>query len=180
MPTDTGIHIVTADAGFTRLVQPVVDKIDTSADSWSNGSFAHVLLDFPLTWALGQLNRMNSVERARTVVATQATHPAYLDMLAAFHVSSVVNAQDANALITGIYAAASALKVYQWKSGLTYMELRVTRLLVMGYDTASAAESLRVTQKTVNAHVSNILTKLDLDTRAQYVAKLMTHDSGEA
>src|SRR5690554_6646544 len=83
MPTDTGIHIVTADAGFTRLVQPVVDKIDTSADSWSNGNFAHVLLDFPLTWALGQLNRMNSIERARTVVATQATHPAYLDMLAA-------------------------------------------------------------------------------------------------
>lgn len=175
MTTDTGITILSADAGFTTLVKPVVDKIDTSADNWTNGNYAHVLLDFPLTWALGQLARMNSVQRARTVVATQATHPAYHDMLAAYHVSSVVDAHDANGLITGIYAAASALKVYQWKSGLTYMELRVTRLLVLGYDTAGAAESLRVTQKTVNAHVSNILTKLGLDTRAQYVATLIAH-----
>ena len=143
MSMESGIKIVTADAGFSSLVQPVVEKIDTSAENWTNGNYAHVLLDFPLTWAIGQLTRMNSVERARTVVATQATHVAYKDMLAAFHVSSVVDAHDANGLITGIYAAASAMKVYQWKSGLTYMELRVTRLLVQGYDTASAAESLR-------------------------------------
>lgn len=179
MSTETGIQIVTANAGFTSLVKPVLDKIDTTADNWSRGKVAHVLLDFPLTWAIGQLTLMNSMERARTVVATQASHPAYLDMLAAFHVSSVVNAHDANGLITGIYAAASALKVYQWKSGLTYMELRVTRLLVQGYDTARAAESLRVTQKTVNAHVSNILTKLGLDTRAQYVASLVSHQEEE-
>lgn len=175
MSIDTGIKILTADVGFTSLIKPVVDKIDTSADTWASGSHAHVLLDFPLTWAIGQLMLMNSVERARTVVATQATHPAYKDMLAAFHVSAVVDAHDANGLITGIYAAASAMKVYQWQSGLTYMELRVTRLLVLGYDTASAAENLRVTQKTVNAHVSNILTKLGLDTRAQYVAALIAH-----
>lgn len=175
MSLESGIKILTADVGFSNLVKPVVEKIDTSADSWTNGNYAHVLLDFPLTWAVGQLTRMNSVERARTVVATQASHPAYKDMLAAFHVSAVVDANDANGLITGIYAAASAMKVYQWKSGLTYMELRVTRLLVQGYDTASAAESLRVTQKTVNAHVSNILTKLGLDTRAQYVAALVAH-----
>ena len=52
--------------------------------------------------------------------------------------------------------------------------------VVQGYDTASAAESLRVTQKTVNAHVSNILTKLGLDTRAQYVATLIAHHEGLA
>ncbi len=178
MTVERGINIVTADVGFSSLVKPVVDKIDTTAENWSNGNYAHILLDFPLTWAVGQLTRMNSVERARTVVATQGSHAAYKDMLAAFHVSSVVDAHDANGLITGIYAAASALKVYQWQSGLTYMELRVTRLLVQGYDTASAAESLRVTPKTVNAHVSNILTKLGLETRAQYVATLVAHHGG--
>ncbi|MFA5594320.1 MAG: helix-turn-helix transcriptional regulator [Trueperaceae bacterium] len=178
MSMESGIKIVTADVGFSTLVQPVVEKIDTTAENWQNGNYAHILLDFPLTWAIGRLTRMNSVERARTVVVTQASHAAYKDMLAAFHVSSVVDAHDANALITGIYAAASAMKVYQWRSGLTYMELRVTRLLVQGYDTASAAESLRVTQKTVNAHVSNILTKLGLDTRAQYVATLIAHHEG--
>ncbi|NLG07660.1 MAG: helix-turn-helix transcriptional regulator [Deinococcales bacterium] len=175
MTKETGIKIITADDSFATLVRPVVDRVDTSADHWTNGNFAHVLLDFPLTWAISQLTLMNSVERARTVVATQASHPAYHDMLASFHVSSVVGHADANGLITGIYAAASALKTYQWRSGLTYMELRVTRLLVQGYDTARAAESLRVTQKTINAHVSNILTKLGYETRAQYVAALIAH-----
>ncbi len=175
MTKETGIRIITADESFTTLVRPVVDKVDTSAQHWTNGNYAHVLLDFPLTWAIGQLTLMNSVERARTVVATQATHVAYHDMLASFHVSSVVVNHDANGLITGIYAAASALKTYQWKSGLTYMELRVTRLLVQGFDTARAAAELRVTQKTINAHVSNILTKLGYETRAQYVAALISH-----
>lgn len=175
MPNESAIRIRTADASFATLVQPIVDKIDTSEGGWSSGNYAHILLDFPLTWAVGQLALMNSIERARTVVATQAAHSAYHDMLASFHVSSVVNSQDVNALITGIYAAASALKAYQWKSGLTYMELRVTRLLVLGYDTKGAAENLRVTQKTINAHVSNILTKLGYETRAQYVAALVSH-----
>lgn len=175
MEKDRGIRIITADASFSTLVRPVVDRIDTNADGWSHDNYAHVLLDFPLTWAIGQLKLMNSIERARTVVATQAAHSAYHDMLASFHVSSVVSTRDATGLITGIYAAASALKAYQWRSGLTYMELRVTRLLVLGYDTARAAEELRVTHKTVNAHVSNILTKLGYESRAQYVAALISH-----
>lgn len=178
MPKESGIKIISADESFSSLVRPVLEQVDTSASHWSEGNFAHVLLDFPLTWAIGQLAAMNSVERARTVVATQGTHPAYRDMLASFHVSSVVSNTDASGLITGIYAAASALKTYQWKSGLTYMELRVTRLLVQGYDTGAAATELKVTQKTINAHVSNILTKLGYDTRAQYVAALVGHHPG--
>lgn len=175
MHKDSPITISAADPSFAALVRPAVESVDTRTRSWTNGSYAHILLDFPLTWAVRRLKRMNSVERARTVVATQAAHPAYHDMLASFHVSAVVKSSDVNALITGIYAASSALKAYQWKSGLTYMELRVTRLLVLGYDTEGAAETLSVTPKTVNAHVSNILTKLGYETRAQYVAALVTH-----
>ncbi len=175
MASESGISILTANASFSSLVRPVVEKIDTKADSWSNGNHALVLLDFPLTWALRRLMLMNSLERSRTVVATQAVHPAYHDVLASYHVSAVVNTHDAHGLVTGIYAAASAMKVYKWKSGLTYMELRVTRLLLLGYDTSATAENLRISQKTVNAHVSNILAKLKLDTRAQYIATLISH-----
>lgn len=174
MEANTGINILSANPSFLKLVRPVVDKIDTTAEGWTNGNHAMVLLDFPLTWALRRLMLMNSMERSRTVVATQAVHPAYHDVLASYHVSSVVNTHDANGLITGIYAAAAAMKVYRWQSGLTYMELRVSRLLLLGYDTAAAAESLRISQKTVNAHVSNILTKMKLDTRAQLVATLIS------
>lgn len=178
MTKEPAIRITTADPAFSVLVKPAVERVDTEADSWNSGTYAHILLDFPLTWAVRRLKMMNSLERARTVVATQAAHPAYHDMLASFHVSAVARTRDVNALITGIYAAASALKAYQWRSGLTYMELRVTRLLVLGYDTSSAAASLRVTQKTVNAHVSNILTKLGYETRAQYVAALISQQEG--
>ena len=173
----SGINVITADDSYQRLVRQTVEQVDTSSSHWSAGNYAHVLLDFPLTWAVGQLRELNSIERARTIVATQATHSAYRDMLASFHVSGVVAHHDSPALITGIYAAASALKTYQWRSGLTYMELRVTRLLVLAYDTAGAAAELRVSQKTINAHISNILTKLGYDTRAQYVAALLSHNS---
>lgn len=174
MTKDASINIITASDGFSNLVRPTVERIDAQTDRWTADNYAHVLLDFPLTWALTQLAGMDSVTRARTVVVTQATHPAYHDMLAAFHVSSVVMSDNETSLIAGIYAAASALKVYQWKSGLTYMELRVTRLLVLGYDTNDVAAELKVTRKTINAHISNILTKLGYDSRAQYVAALMT------
>lgn len=52
MMKDTGIKIITADDSFATLVRPVVDRVDTSAEHWTNGNFAHVLLDFPLTWGI--------------------------------------------------------------------------------------------------------------------------------
>ncbi len=134
---------------------------------------ARVILDFPLTWAIAQLERSNSILRARTLVATQATHPVYLDCLASYHVAAVVVSTDEPAILGGVYAAATAQKTYQWQSGLTYMELRVTRLLLQGLDTKSAANALSISAKTINAHGSNILCKLGYENRAQYIAHLL-------
>jgi DNA-binding CsgD family transcriptional regulator len=72
-------------------------------------------------------------------------------------VSGVVCSTDEPALLSGVYAAATAQRTYQWRSGLTYMELRVTRALLRGLDTRGIATSLSISAKTVNAHVSNIL-----------------------
>lgn len=172
------VNIISADESYHRLVQEALDQIEASSPKWLNDHAALLVLDFPLTWAMVRLTEMNSLDRARTLVVTQGTHAAYLDLLASFHVSGVVGTNDMRMLVTGIYAAASALKTYQWKSGLTYMELRVTRMLLQGLDTPSSAERLRVSQKTVNAHVSNILSKLGLDSRTQYVAALIGHNPG--
>ncbi|MBX3139394.1 MAG: helix-turn-helix transcriptional regulator [Trueperaceae bacterium] len=168
------VNIIAADESYHRLVQEALDQVTASPPRWQAAA-AQLVLDFPLTWAMTRMTDMNSVERAKTVVVTQGSHPAYLDMLASHHVSGVVEVGDMRMLVAGIYAAASSLKTYQWRSGLTYMELRVTRLLLQGLDTAASADHLRVAQKTVNAHVSNILSKLGLESRTQYLAALVAH-----
>lgn len=168
-----GLRIIVAHEDFHALIQGVMQRADIAKESSSSTSTAHLLLDLPLTWALGQLERLNSVERARTVVVTQGQHPAYLDTLASFHISGVVTSLDERTLLSRVYAAASALKTYQWKSGLTYMELRVTRLLLAGMGTEDVADRLRVSGKTVNAHISNVLVKLGYENRAQYIAAVL-------
>ncbi len=170
-----GVRLKVAHESFSNLVQEVLVRSGLASPNPAGGGVAEVILDYPLTWAFGQLEVLNSVERARTLVVTQSGHPAYQDCLASYHVSGVVESTDETALLSGIYAAASSQKTYHWKSGLTYMELRVTRLLLKGRDTRATAEELNISFKTVNAHVSNILNKLGYSNRAQYVAALLSH-----
>jgi DNA-binding CsgD family transcriptional regulator len=167
---------VAVDASHTTY-EKVIEEVLTSAGLLTPDGpvqyLARVILDFPLTWAIARLERADSVMRARTLVATQATHPVYLDCLASYHVAGVVTSTDEPAILSGVYAAATAQKTYQWRSGLTYMELRVTRLLLQGRDTRAAAAALSISTKTINAHVSNILCKLGYENRAQYIAHLL-------
>jgi DNA-binding CsgD family transcriptional regulator len=166
-------QLLASHASFRPLVEGVLSRAGVRASDGFRHGVAKVVLDFPLTWAFQQLEPLNSFERSHTVVCTQAAHLAYLDCLASYHLSAVVNCTDENALLSSVFAAASAQRIYQYNSGLTYMELRVTRLLLMGHDTRSLAQQLRISHKTVNAHVSNILCKLGYESRAQYIAILM-------
>ncbi len=168
-----GIQILYHHPTYTSFMKPVLERSDIQlADTFDHG-VAQIVLDYPLTWAITQLEKMDSIARARTLVATQTSQPIYQDCLASFHLSGVVNSTNENALLSAIYAAASAQKTYQWQSRLTYMELRVTRLLLQGLDTKRLAKQLQISYKTVNAHISNILGKLDLESRAQYLAALL-------
>ena len=169
-----GTRITASHPSYERLIEEALRRAKLLDDDGPTPYLAHVILDFPLTWALARLEELDSVLRARTLIATQATHPVYLDCLASYHVSGVVNSTDEPALLSGVYAAATAQRTYQWRSGLTYMELRVTRALLRGLDTRSVAAHLSISTKTVNAHVSNILCKSAAETRAQYVAQLLT------
>jgi DNA-binding CsgD family transcriptional regulator len=149
------------------------------AETFRHG-VARILLDYPQTWVLPQLKNMNSFERSHTIVCTQSSHEAYFDCLASFHISGVVNMINENGVIGGIHSAAAAQRFYQYRSGLTYMEMRVTRLLLAGNCTAKTAAQLSITAKTVNAHISNILLKFGYESRAQYIAILLGDGSSRA
>lgn len=171
-----GVHVQTSHPAFLTLIQEIMERPDVEPHVSGGSGVAHVLLDFPLTWTLYQLERLDSIDRARTLVITQATHPAYLDCLASYHVSGVATSTDERGIVAGLYAAASAQRSYHYRSPLTFMELRVVRLLLMGYDTQRAAKDLGVSYKTVNAHVSNALCKLGYDNRAQLVVHVLGMD----
>lgn len=167
------VQLHTSHVSFRPLVEGVLTRTGMPTSEKFKHGVAKVVLDFPLAWAFEQLEPLNSFERSHTVVCTQANHPAYVDCLGSYHLSAVVNCTDETSLLAAIYAASAAQRIYQYTSGLTYMELRVTRLLLMGHDTRELARQLRISHKTVNAHVSNILCKLGYESRAQYVAILM-------
>jgi DNA-binding CsgD family transcriptional regulator len=160
---------------YERLITDALQRSALLSEVAVPGQFvATIVLDYPITWAFGYLERLDSIQRARTMVATQATHPAYLDCLASYHVSSVVASTDEPSLLSGVYAAATAQRTFHWRSGLTYMELRVVRLLLRALETNAVAERLSISPKTVNAHVSNVLCKLGLQSRSQLIAALLT------
>lgn len=60
--------------------------------------------------------------------------------------------------------------------GLTARELDVLRLVATGKTNRAIATDLFLSEKTVARHVSNILTKLDLATRAGATAYAYQHD----
>lgn len=168
-----GVRLSTSIDSFRELVSRILQEGEIDLEPKENDNVAHVLIDAPVSWAFSQLDKMNSLERARTVVVVQSAHPAYCDVVASYHISGVVAITNEAEIVSSIYAAASALRTYSWQSGLTYMELRVSRLLLKGFSTETAARELRVSAKTINAHVSNALSKLGHDSRAQFVAALL-------
>lgn len=167
------VQLTASSDTYKELMRRIAEGSDIFFATSLVSPVAHVLLDFPTSWSFTRLEEMNSVDRARTVVVVQGQQSAYSDVVASYHVSGVVPASDENELVTSIYAAAASMRTYSWKSGLTYMELRVTRLLLRGCDTQTAASHLKVSAKTINAHISNAIGKLGFESRAQYISALL-------
>ena len=66
------------------------------------------------------------------------------------------------------------------ESSLTEREIEVLRLLVRGWTNAAVAEALSVSERTVRFHVTNICSKLGVDTRNEAIAWAMRHGLGDA
>lgn len=80
---------------------------------------------------------------------------------------------DAERAVAALYAAATGTASTTITSGLTPTELRVVRLLLQGFGTREIARKVSASEKTVNAHISNVLGKLGYRDRAQLVAKVL-------
>jgi DNA-binding NarL/FixJ family response regulator len=67
-----------------------------------------------------------------------------------------------------------------WKAGppggLSAREIEVLRLVAAGLTNRAIAESLTISERTVDRHVSNIYTKLQVSTRAAATAYAYQHD----
>lgn len=151
-------------------------RIDRFLSGVDDRPAATLLLDFPLTWALRQLNTMPIRERARTVVYTTARSEAYLDAIAGFHVSGVISTNRLVHLSSALHAAAYAMRTYARSTDLTPTELRLIRYLLTGKATEDMASEMRVSPKTINAHFSNILQKLNVSSRLHIVTDLLRPD----
>ena len=60
--------------------------------------------------------------------------------------------------------------------GLTPRELQVLRLVAAGKTNKAIAAELFLSEKTIDRHVSNILTKLDVPSRAAATARAYQHE----
>lgn len=171
MPPKALIHA--SNPAYASLLDASFRSVGIQLTESFEHGIARILLDYPLTYALRELNNLSSFERSHTLVCTQAQHEVYFDCLASFHVANVTSTFDSYGVIAGAHAAAGGQRHYSYQSGLTYMELRVTRLLLLAVAKADLTSRLNITNKTVNAHVSNILMKLGHESRSQYIAALL-------
>ncbi|MCP4932796.1 MAG: response regulator transcription factor [bacterium] len=71
----------------------------------------------------------------------------------------------------GINAAPRAISIPDSSQSLTPRETETLQLLMTGASNREIAEQLVITQRTVKAHVSNILSKLQVTTRTEAVAR---------
>ena len=121
-------------------------------------SFAHDELLFAAVKA-GALSYLLKDADAETVLST---------IQAASRDEAVLHPRVARRLMAEISAPGQGRSaVNRLSEALTERELEVLRLIAQGLSNAEIAEKLVVTERTVKAHVSNLLSKLQLNDRTQ-------------
>ena len=152
-------------------------------DEESNHAFVLIGHAQPVISTLN--NEALAWHRARTgvLIPYRAIHDKGVteDLVASYHVAFVrtvpvalhaavvgdtrVDYEFSLAAMGAIFSGATLTKTYQWRSGLTYMEMRVLRLNVLGYVNEEIASLLSLSESTVRSHIYNIVAKLSLNGR---------------
>ena len=97
---------------------------------------------------------------------------AAMELDAALCVFRRLGARPAVEHVTGLLGTAAASRA----SRLTARELQVIRLIAAGRTNRAIAAALAISERTVDRHVSNILTKLDLPSRSAATAYAYEHN----
>ena len=167
------IHIHASNPIIQSWTEREIEQLGFGTTDAPQSASVHLIADHPATWALHQLEALPVAERTRTVVTTMTSHPVYLDCLASYKVSGVCVSMSEREMLASLYAASIRCGTYHAKSDLTKAELRVIRSLLKGMDADTLATYLKVSQKTLNSHLSNVLCKLGYRDRTQLVAKVL-------
>jgi DNA-binding CsgD family transcriptional regulator len=167
------VVVQASDELLHKLVSGMVTQAGFALIERYQPGAVYLVVDNPLCWAFNALEALPKRERRFAVVSTQVRHPVYTDCLMSYQLSSVFFHTDAARGIAALYAAAAGATSTTMTSGLTPSELRIVRLLLQGHETREIARKVRAAEKTVNAHISNVLGKLGYKDRAQLVAKVL-------
>ena len=133
-----------------------------------------VLVDIPAGFAVRELQKAPRADARRCVVITPNGSAIYRDALRSFGLLAVITLDDP--LPTVAFKLSEALtgrRTHEQYEVLSVSETRVVRLLLCGLAGSEIAGALGVTVKTVNAHVSNLLTRVGFTDRAALVAKVL-------
>jgi DNA-binding CsgD family transcriptional regulator len=129
-------------------------------------------------WALWrELDAPYEMARARTLVAVACRSLGDID-------GANLELDAARQLFSQLGAAVELARLERFahepapkaRSGLSAREVEVLRLVATGKTNRGIAEELRISEKTVARHVSNIFVKLNLSTRAAATAYAYQHD----
>lgn len=139
-----------------------------AADQWASNGQIH-----DQAWALVRLAEACLALRDRAL-ATQAVTDAHT-LAAALEAAPLITAMAAVARRGRIPTVPGEKKLRQpgsasW-AGLTAREVEVLELVAAGHSNNQIAQALVISPKTVGTHVSHILTKLDVPSRAAAAAK---------
>jgi len=69
------VNVQASHPSFRTLVADVLKRPDVTAVPTAQQADVNVLLDFPLSWAMYELEPIGSVARAQTLVVTQGANP---------------------------------------------------------------------------------------------------------
>jgi DNA-binding CsgD family transcriptional regulator len=192
LPTQVEIALTAGDVEDARTACRELEEIAASFDGGALGAMAASargaveLAEGDASAALGSLRRAFEVwqqleapylgARARMVIglacrALGDDEGAALELDAARAVFERLGAAPDLARIDSLTRGARSGRLH----GLTPRELQVLRLVATGKTNRAIAAGLFVSEKTVDRHVSNILTKLDVPSRAAATAYAYRH-----
>jgi DNA-binding NarL/FixJ family response regulator len=94
------------------------------------------------------------------------------------HDTAALEADAAREVLAGLGAASGVLRdaAAPQPGGLSRRQVEVLRLVATGVSNREIANTLVISEKTVARHVSDVLTKLDLPSRAGATAWAYEHD----
>lgn len=135
-----------------------------------------LIMDGAGVTGLRALLTLDSLQRRRTVFLTRHTHPLYLAAAAWQRVVIIRWSEPDRALLLALGLAGSNIVATDTRrrSLLTPREAGAVLHMLLGCSTMEIADALGISPKTVNAHVSNLMTKHGYRERASLIADALT------